>query len=97
MFEEPTLDEADRDLLNAALAVFRNPAGERVLRYLARVCGAKHTITPGEGQGLVDLPTRLAILEGMRRVYWKVEALLEAAEAMKKEERDRTPDLFSSP
>jgi len=77
-------------LNDAYLAVFDNPAGERVLRHLESMFGAKDTIEPEEliNKGLevkgtlsrvpID-PIGMAKRHGLRSAYWKICAMVENA------------------
>jgi len=71
---------------------FDNDPGRRVLRWLERVLGVKESLTPEEAfnqrmldEGRLDVPHRPidpvaeGYRKGMRRAYYKLEVMVEAA------------------
>jgi hypothetical protein len=77
-------------LNDAYLAVFDNPAGQRVLKHLESMFGAKDTLEPeelvnksheAEGSLLrvhID-PLAMSKRHGLRSAYWKIYAMIENA------------------
>jgi len=77
-------------LSDAYLAVFSTPAGERVLKHLESMFGARDTIEPEEiinksheSEGsLIRVPidpVAMAKRQGLRSAYWKIFAMIENA------------------
>lgn len=83
--DNEAFNDADQRLLKDYSAVFRNPSGERVLKHLESLCRIRHTITLDEQRGKAIDPVRLSIEEGMRRVYWKIHAMVAAADVLGEE------------
>ncbi len=78
------------ELNSAYLAVFDNPAGERVLKHLEVMFGAKDTLEPEEvinktNEAVGSLkrvpidPLSMSKRAGLRAAYWKITGMLENA------------------
>ena len=74
------------EILRAYRAVFKTPAGEKVLKNIEWICRVRHSVTEEEYQGRPIDPVKLQIHEGMRRVYWKIVSALAAADMLSQEE-----------
>jgi len=77
--------KADEDLLRAYLAVFKNEAGQRVLRHMSKMARVEWTITEEETRGQPIDPVKFQVGEGMRRLYWKIQAQIQTAELLGKD------------
>lgn len=82
----PDEENPSPELLRAYRAVFRTPAGKTVLQNIEWVCRVRHSVTEEEYQGKPIDPVKLQIHEGMRRVYWKIQSALAAADLLSQEE-----------